>query len=76
MNLLRQAYLVAAPELRAPFVTGSTDDEAGIMTTFGATPGPGGFAHEIVTTPGMHAPYSRRVHGGSSLHSGGAARLR
>jgi hypothetical protein len=55
MNLLRHAYLAAAPELRPYFVTGSTDDEAGIMTTFGARPGPGGFAHELVTTPGVLA---------------------
>ncbi len=55
MNLLRHAYLGAAPELRQYFVSGSTDDEAGIMATFGATPGPGSFAHEFVTTPGMLA---------------------
>ena len=39
MNLLRQAYLAAAPELRRYIVTGSSDDEAGIMATFGARPG-------------------------------------
>ena len=55
MNLLRHAYLGAAPELRPYFVSGSTDDEPGIMATFGATPGPGSFAHEFVTTPGMLA---------------------
>jgi hypothetical protein len=55
MNLLRHAYLAAAPELRPYFVSGSTDDEPGIMATFGATPGPGSFAHEFVTTPGMLA---------------------
>ena len=55
MNLLRHAYLRAAPELRPYFVSGSTDDEPGIMATFGATPGPGSFAHEFVTTPGMLA---------------------
>jgi hypothetical protein len=55
MNLLRRAYLAAAPELRPYFVSGSTDDEPGIMATFGATPGPGSFAHEFVTTPGMLA---------------------
>jgi hypothetical protein len=41
MNRLRHAYLEAAPELRPYFVTGSTDDELGIMTTFGARPGSG-----------------------------------
>jgi hypothetical protein len=55
MNLLRHAYLGAAPELRPYFVTGSTDDEDGIMATFGATAGPGGLVHELVTTPGMLA---------------------
>jgi hypothetical protein len=55
MNLLRHAYLVAAPELRPYFVTGWHDDERGIMRTFGATAGPGGFAHEFVTTPGVVA---------------------
>jgi hypothetical protein len=55
MNLLRHAYLAGAPDLRKYIVTGSSDDEAGIMTTFGARPGPGGFVHELVTTPGVVA---------------------
>lgn len=55
MNLLRHAYLRAAPELRPYFVSGAGDDESAIMATFGATPGPGSFAHELVTTPGMLA---------------------
>jgi hypothetical protein len=41
--------------LRPYFVTGSGDDEQAIMVTFGASPGPGSFAHEFVTTPGMLA---------------------
>jgi hypothetical protein len=53
MNRLRHAYLEAAPSLRPYFVTGDTDDEPGIMTTFGAKTGPGGFVHEFVTTPGL-----------------------
>lgn len=53
MNLLRHAYLEAAPELRPYFVTGWHDDEAGIMATFGARAGTGAFAHELVTTPGV-----------------------
>jgi membrane protein implicated in regulation of membrane protease activity len=36
-------------------VTGSSDDEEAIMATFGASPGSGSFAHELVTTPGMLA---------------------
>ncbi len=53
MNRLRHAYLEAAPSLRPYFVTADTDDEPGIMTTFGAKAGPGGFIHEFVTTPGL-----------------------
>jgi hypothetical protein len=55
MNLLRHAYLAAAPELRQYLVTGSSDDEVGIMATFGARPGRGSFIHELVTTPGVLA---------------------
>lgn len=55
MNLLRHAYLAGAPDLRQYIITGSTDDEAGIMATFGARPGPGSFVHELVTTPGVLA---------------------
>lgn len=55
MNMLRHAYLEAAPELRPYFVSGWHDDEAGIMTTFGARVGPGTFAHQFVTTPGVVA---------------------
>ena len=55
MNRLRYAYLTAAPELRPYFITGWHDDESGIMATFGATAGPGSFAHEFVTTPGVLA---------------------
>jgi hypothetical protein len=55
MNRLRHAYLEAAPELRPYFVAGTSDDEPGIMTTFGATVGRGGFLHEFVTTPGLIA---------------------
>jgi hypothetical protein len=55
MNLLRHAYLEAAPELRPHFITGWYDDEAGIMTTFGARVGPDSFAHEFVTAPGVLA---------------------
>jgi hypothetical protein len=55
MNLLRHAYLAGAPDLRQYIVTGASDDEAGIMATFGARPGPGSFLHELVTTPGVLA---------------------
>lgn len=55
MNLLRHAYLDAAPGLRRYFVTGSHDDEAGVMATYGASAGGGAFLHQFVTTPGMLA---------------------
>ncbi len=35
MNRLRHAYLQLAPELEPYFVTGATDDDAGVMQTFG-----------------------------------------
>jgi hypothetical protein len=55
MNLLRHAYLMAAPELRDYFVTGWHDDAAGVMATFAARTGKGALAHELVTMPGMLA---------------------
>jgi hypothetical protein len=55
MNMLRHAYLEVAPELDDYFITGSFDDEPGVMATYGARPGPGSFVHEFVTTPGMIA---------------------
>jgi hypothetical protein len=63
MNLLRHAYLDSAPELRPYFVTGWHDDEASIMKTFAAKPGPGGFAHQFVTTPGILAVVNAMVAG-------------
>lgn len=36
MNRLRHAYLELAPELEPYFVTGHTDDEAGILRTYGS----------------------------------------
>lgn len=54
-ELLRHAYLEATPELRPYFITGWHDDEAGVTATFGVRAGPGGFAHEFVTTPGVPA---------------------
>ncbi len=55
MNILRRAYLDAAPDLERYFISGAYDDEASIMRTFGATPGSGAFVHGFVTTPGMLA---------------------
>jgi hypothetical protein len=55
MNLLRHAYLEAAPELRPYFISGWHDDESGVMATYRATAGRGALLHEFVTTPGMLA---------------------
>jgi hypothetical protein len=44
-------------------VTGWTDDERGIMTTFAARPGAGSFVHELVTTPGLIAVVDGAVAG-------------
>jgi hypothetical protein len=63
MNMLRHADLEMAPELRDSFITGSNDDETGVMATYGATPGPGSFAHVLVTTPGMLAVINGAVAG-------------
>ncbi len=35
MNRLRHAYVEIAPELEPYFVTGTTDDEEGVMKTLG-----------------------------------------
>jgi len=56
MNRLRGAYLEAAPELEKYFVSGTTEDAAGIFRTFGSLPDvPGnldtGVFHGLVTTP-------------------------
>jgi hypothetical protein len=56
MNRLRGAYLETAPELAKYFVSGTTEDAAGIFQTFGSLPDtPGnldtGIFHGFVTTP-------------------------
>ena len=53
MNRLRHAYMELAPDIEAYFVTGSSDDEAGVMRTFAANPQASPFTHGFVTTPGM-----------------------
>jgi hypothetical protein len=50
MNRLRHAYLDLAPDLEPYFVAGWHDDEAGVMTTFGATPGTHGWYHHVLVT--------------------------
>lgn len=50
MNRLRRAYLELAPDLARHFITGLTEDRAGIMRTYGTYEG-GTILHGFVTTP-------------------------
>ena len=50
MNRLRKAYLEMEPELAPYFVTGITDDTAGLMRTYATHPGGIGL-HGLITTP-------------------------
>ncbi|MEO8251500.1 MAG: hypothetical protein ABI578_03395 [Chloroflexota bacterium] len=56
MNRLRAAYLEIDPGLAPYFITGTTEDAAGIFQTFGSLPGTegnldSGLFHGFVTTP-------------------------
>jgi hypothetical protein len=51
MNRLRKAYLEIDPDLARHFVTGSEDDPASILATYGAHPGGSSFFHGLITTP-------------------------
>jgi len=51
MNRLRKAYLEIDPELARHFVTGSEDDPASILMTYGAHQGGSSFFHGLITTP-------------------------
>lgn len=56
MNRIRHAYLELAPDLEPYLVAGWHDDEAGVMTTLGASSGTHGWYHHVaVTTPGIVA---------------------
>jgi hypothetical protein len=55
MNRIRHAYLEMRPGLAPYFITGSTDDPAGVETSFGIHRPGSVFAHWIVTMPGMVA---------------------
>jgi hypothetical protein len=50
MNRLRKAYIDMEPELEPYFVTGTTDDTAGLMRTYATHPGGIGL-HGLITTP-------------------------
>jgi hypothetical protein len=55
MNRIRHAYLEMGPGLAPYFITGSTDDPAGVETSFGIHRPGSVFAHWLVTMPGMVA---------------------
>lgn len=53
MNRIRRAYVEMAPELEARFVTGVTDDEAGVLLTYGADGAAVPLVEVLASTPGM-----------------------
>src|SRR5947208_7935255 len=55
MNRIRHAYLEIGPGLAPYFITGTTDDPAGLERTFGVHRPGSAMAHWIVTMPGMVA---------------------
>ena len=55
MNRIRHAYLEIGPGLRPYFITGTTDDPAGLEQTFGIHRPGSALAHWLVTMPGMVA---------------------
>jgi hypothetical protein len=55
MNRIRHAYMEINPGLAPYFITGSTDDPAGVEKTFGIHRPGSVYAHWIVTMPGMVA---------------------
>jgi hypothetical protein len=55
MNRLRRAYLEIDPGLEPYFVTGWTEDPAGILRTYGAPNTDPSVLHGLITTPAMIA---------------------
>jgi hypothetical protein len=51
MNRLRRAYLELEPDLAPHFITGSTEDHAGVMLTYGTHAGGSNLGHGLITTP-------------------------
>ncbi len=51
MNRLRKAYLELDPDLARHFITGTEEDAAGFMKTYGAPLEGSAFLHGLVTTP-------------------------
>jgi hypothetical protein len=55
MNRIRHAYVQMNPALRPYFITGTTDDPAGMEKSFGVHRPGSAAAHWVVTMPGMVA---------------------
>ena len=55
MNRIRHAYLEIGPGLAPYFISGATDDPAGLEKTYGVHRPGSSLAHWIVTMPGMIA---------------------
>lgn len=55
MNRIRHAYMEIGPGLAPYFISGATDDAAGLERTFGVHRPGSAMAHWIVTMPGMVA---------------------
>jgi len=55
MNRIRHAYTQIGPGLEPYFISGTSDDDAGIERTFGVHRPGNVFAHWLVTMPGMIA---------------------
>ncbi|TMF39079.1 MAG: hypothetical protein E6I26_06010 [Chloroflexi bacterium] len=55
MNRIRHAYMEIGPGLAPYFISGTTDDPAGLERTFGVHRPGSAMAHWIVTMPGMVA---------------------
>jgi hypothetical protein len=51
MNRLRRAYLELEPDLASHFITGTTEDHAGVMLTYGTHAGGSNLGHGLITTP-------------------------
>ena len=51
MNRLRRAYLEVDPDLARHFITGTAEDPASVMLTYGTHAGGSNFGHGLITTP-------------------------
>ena len=72
MNRIRHAYMEIGPGLAPYFISGTTDDPAGLERTFGVHRPGSAMAHWIVTMPGINKVVNRarvRHWAAASIHS-------